>query len=158
MSTFAKSAHLLVYSTAFGASLYQSFYAGILAYRNLSIQDFSALQNALFPGYFALQVASSAVLLFTKPARFGNRTLAIALVTSAVNAFVVLPLSQRVSKRRAEQAALEGKSWRDADISDELKGLNKEFAKYHSVSVLANFGTIGSLLAYGVFLAGAIAF
>ncbi|PRT53252.1 hypothetical protein B9G98_00872 [Wickerhamiella sorbophila] len=150
-------AHLLGYSLVFGATCYQSFYAGIMAYKALNLDNFSALQNRLFPGYFGLQTAGSAFLMLTVPfvaTRCHKVALGISLVSALINLVVILPKSQRVSAARAAQAAAEGKSWRDPEISDELRALNKQFGHLHRISVLLNFATVFSLGYYGIKLGG----
>lgn len=147
------AAHLLGYSLVFGATCYQSFFAGIMAYKALNLENFSALQNRIFPGYFTLQSAGSAFLFLTLPfaaTRCHKVALSISLISALINLAVILPKSQRISAARATQAAAEGKSWRDPEISDELRALNKQFGRLHGISVLLNFATVFSLGYYGI--------
>lgn len=147
--------HLLGYSIVFGATCYQSFFAGIVAYKALPLEGFSALQNRIFPGYFAIQTVGTIFLLLTRPfvtSRVQNVALGVSLAAALINLGVILPKSQKISAARATQAAAEGKSWRDPTASDELKALNRQFGKLHGISVLLNFASVFSLGTYGATL------
>jgi hypothetical protein len=55
------------YGTLLGTSIYQSFVNGIVSYRALPRPQFSTLQAALTPVYFAIQTALPVVMMLTFP-------------------------------------------------------------------------------------------
>ncbi|OIV91000.1 hypothetical protein TanjilG_16960 [Lupinus angustifolius] len=54
VSTYLKLAHLLSFSTAFGAALWVTFIGGIIMFKNLPRHQFGNLQSKMFPAYFSL--------------------------------------------------------------------------------------------------------
>jgi hypothetical protein len=147
--------HLLLYSALLGATTYQSFYAGIVAYKVLPLKDFATLQANIFPRYFGFQTLASAVLLLTPPFQFGAAAytvLGTSLVGAAVNVGYLGPKSNAIKGKRDLQMEIEGKTYKDPTASDEMKKLNKQFGATHGISVLLNLiGWLG-LVAYGVLL------
>lgn len=148
--------HLWTYSLLLGATAYQSFYNGIVAYRALPHEHFSNLQAKLFPGYFAFQAVASGILLLTPPfaatAAF-YWPLGICLVGGLLNTLVLGPANRRVMAQRKAQLAKEGlTNHKDPNASAELKAINKEFAKVHGASVLINMIAFGAMAYYGVTL------
>lgn len=143
----------------FGTTTFQSFYNGIVAFKTLPYEHFSALQSKIFPPYFVFQTAASLFLLATPPVAFAssvllakNLTLGVATLGGAANALYFGPKSRVVMAKRREQIAIEGKAHNDPTASDTMKQINKEFGKIHGLSVLCNLGTFLGLLAYGVIL------
>lgn len=143
----------------FGTTTFQSFYNGIVAFKTLPYEHFSALQSKIFPPYFAFQTAAAVVLLLTPPVSFAssivlakNLSLGIAAVGGAANTFYFGPQSRVVMAKRREQVAIEGKPHNDPTASETMKKINKEFGKIHGLSVLFNLGTFLGLAAYGVIL------
>ncbi|KAL9625843.1 MAG: hypothetical protein Q9160_000163 [Pyrenula sp. 1 TL-2023] len=59
--------HILSYGTLLGTEVFQSFIAGVQAYRVLPRPQFATLQSALFPIYFSMQTALPVVLALTYP-------------------------------------------------------------------------------------------
>jgi hypothetical protein len=59
--------HILAYGTLLGTEVFQSFIAGVQAYRVLPRPQFSTLQSALFPIYFSMQTTLPVVLALTFP-------------------------------------------------------------------------------------------
>ena len=54
LSTFLKLAHLLCFSTAWGAALWVTFIGGIIMFKNLPRHQFGNLQSKMFPAYFSM--------------------------------------------------------------------------------------------------------
>lgn len=152
--------HLWTYSLLFGATAYQSFYNGIMAYRALPHEHFSNLQAKLFPGYFAFQALASGILLLTPPFVAGATfywPLGICLVGGLLNTLVLGPANRRVMAQRKAQLEKEGLSHhKDPKASAELKAINKEFAKVHGASVLVNMIAFGAMTFYGATLTGGL--
>lgn len=151
--------HMLLYSVLFGSTAYQSFFAGIVAFKTLPYEQFSALQAKIFPPYFNFQAVASTLLLLSPPVKFvgtaailARGSLGTAAVGSLANIFWLSPLTRDIMARRRAQEAKEGKSCKDKDVSEDMKLVNKEFGKVHGYSVLANMGTFLGLLTYGVVL------
>ena len=59
--------HILAYGTLLGTEVFQSFIAGVQAYRVLPRPQFATLQSALFPIYFSMQTALPVALALTFP-------------------------------------------------------------------------------------------
>lgn len=59
--------HQLTYGSLLGSTLFQTFFAGPLAFKVLPRPSFSTLQTAVFPPFFALQTALPLVLALTWP-------------------------------------------------------------------------------------------
>lgn len=122
--------HILSYSTLLGSNLFQTFMNGPIAYKALPRPQFSTLQQAIFPPYFAFQTALPVVLALTFP---GERIAAAAgigearqnagyrgllhpdntwsalvpiglmFVTSALNLLVLGPATTKVMRERKHQ-------------------------------------------------------
>lgn len=147
--------NLLLFSLLFGATMYQSFVSGIVAFRALPYEQFSLLQSNIFPIYFYGQLALSLLVYATAPHQpvFGRVALVVVAI-SAVNSFVLLPQTRKVMEERRRQEVLDGRSCRDEVKSEEMKALNKRFGKVHGISVLLNLAGVVSLVAYGILLGG----
>lgn len=150
--------HLLAYSLLFGATTYQSFFAGIVAFKTLPYNHFSALQAHVFPVYFSGQSILSLFLLLTRPVDFAESanlaclTLVLSAATGLLNMLVLSPLTRRVMEARRKQEGIDGKSCKDPNPSDEMRALNKRFGKIHGISVLLNLAGFISLILYGIVL------
>lgn len=62
-----KRYHILTYGTLLGSNIFQTFLNGPLAFKVLPRPQFSTLQQAIFPPYFAFQTALPIVLALTWP-------------------------------------------------------------------------------------------
>lgn len=84
------------YGTLLGTEVFQSFIAGVQAYRVLPRPQFATLQSALFPIYFSMQTALPIVMAITYPGErsaVGNTNIGLSGVLAEVNRFgVLLPL------------------------------------------------------------------
>ncbi|ODQ63871.1 hypothetical protein NADFUDRAFT_47677 [Nadsonia fulvescens var. elongata DSM 6958] len=161
LSTLATVApyHVILYSLVFGSTAYQSFYAGIVAFKALPHDKFSALQARIFPGYFTFQTAASAALLaslsfmpLAGAATAAYVSLGTATVGGLINVTTMMPITKEIMARRVKQQEIEGKHFKDPSASDEMKKINKEFGKSHGISILLNLAAFGGLLAYGVIM------
>ncbi|KAK9447816.1 uncharacterized protein V1518DRAFT_76884 [Limtongia smithiae] len=151
--------HLFGYSLLFGATVYQSFFVGIMAFRALPRQHFAALQRKIFPPYFAMQAALPVFLALTTPvpgALAGVTTTVVSLVITAVTGLVnyaaIGPMTVNLMNARKAQETKEGKKYYDEGVSDEMRALNKRFGAIHGISTLINLGTLFAIAAYGVVL------
>lgn len=147
--------HFLLYSIVYGATTYQSFYVGLVAFRTLPLEYFSKLQSRIFPRYFPFQLLAAVALLGSVPGELVPLvwgTLGVSAATALINTAYLGPASSKLSVQRLEQAASEGKSPKDPSASDKLKKMNKRFGMMHGISVLLNLGYWGALTVYGVHL------
>jgi len=146
-STLATPApyHLLLLGTLTGSTLYQSFFAGIVAFKALPRPSFSKLQERIFPGYFALQTIAPLLMYLTRPPQIKAWPFAVIGLSGLLNLTVIGPLTTKVIKQRREVEA------RDAD-STEMKTLNRKFGQAHGASSLTNMVTLLSTLYYTLLL------
>ncbi len=59
--------HILTYGTLLGSNIFQTFFAGPIAYTCLPRPQFSTLQQKIFPPYFTFQSVLPAILALTWP-------------------------------------------------------------------------------------------
>ncbi|CAN6309233.1 unnamed protein product [Urochloa humidicola] len=62
----ARLIHLLAFATAWGAGLWVTFIGGIVMFKRLPRHQFGSLQGKMFPTYFMLISASSALLPYLR--------------------------------------------------------------------------------------------
>ncbi|KAK9452870.1 hypothetical protein V1511DRAFT_506608 [Dipodascopsis uninucleata] len=152
--------HLFAYSTVLGSTIYQSFFIGITAFRALPRQHFSALQRKVFPPYFAMQAAVPVFLGVTAPFPIlqdylSLGSLAVAALTGLINAVIIGPMTVKLMTQRKAQEDKESKKYYEADVSEEMKTLNKQFGAIHGISTIFNLATLFALCLYGVVLSNA---
>ena len=163
------------YGTLLGSSIYQSFINGIVSYRALSRPQFSTLQAALTPVYFALQTALPVLMALTYPGvksltateasslrgllQEQNRYTVLAPIATicALNAINLLwagPVTTRIMKERKHQETRDGKKYYDQGTqSKEMQRLNRAFGRMHGVSAVTNLVGLGVTVFYGFLLA-----
>lgn len=122
--TDPKAYHILTYGTLLGSSMFQTFMGGPLAFKALPRPQFSTLQQAIFPPFFALQTALPVVLALTWPGEntvmgrqgegwrglteggglwSGLVPIGIMFGTSLLNLVVLGPATTKVMKERKHQ-------------------------------------------------------
>ncbi|KAL6713445.1 hypothetical protein ACLMJK_008910 [Lecanora helva] len=170
--------HILSYGTLLGTTVYQSFVNGIVSYRALSRPQFSTLQAALTPVYFAIQTALPVVMAITypgiknlSPMGGANESNSLSGVLEPRNRWTVLapiagiflmnvsnlvwagPVTTRIMKERKHQETRDGKKYYDeGPKSKEMERLNKAFTRMHSFSAITNLIGLGITVWYGVLL------
>lgn len=150
--------HFLFYSVVFGGSVFHSFIVSPIAFKHLSRQEFSNLQNKVFPFYFLGQALSPLVLGLSTPLRlcpFTIGLLTLSSVTGAINYFLLLPWCQQIKEQRNKLVSdklHEVIENGEVKPSAEMIRLNKQFGKYHGISSLVNVFSILSLGVYGIVL------
>lgn len=163
------------YGTLLGTEVFQSFIAGVTAYKVLPRPQFATLQSALFPIYFSMQTALPLVLALTFP---GERTaigripssisgvldpslrthvltpIVVMFLTGLANLIYVGPQTTHIMRERKHQETRDGKkSYDSGPQSEQMQALNKKFGIMHGVSSLVNmFGCVATLW-YGFYLA-----
>jgi len=169
--------HILTYGTLLGMEFYQSFVAGVVAFRALTRPQFGTLQNKVFPVYFSLQTALPVILALTYPgspssvgtpsslpgvlAESNRWSVLVPLVTvvstSLLNMFVAGPAVQKVMQDRKIQETRDGKkSYDPPPHSKEMQQLNKAFGKMHGISSLLNLVSFLATVGYGLTIAARI--
>ncbi|KAI9721871.1 MAG: hypothetical protein M1828_004966 [Chrysothrix sp. TS-e1954] len=167
--------HIVSYGTLLGSEFFQSFVAGIVAFRSLPRAQFSTLQTAIFPVYFGMQTALPTILALTYPGtqslRGGTESglsgfmteqnrwsvlvpLTTVFITGLVNMVLVGPATTNVMKERKHQETRDGKKSHDAGPhSKEMQALNRRFGRLHGASTLINLAGLVATIAYGGTLA-----
>ncbi len=162
------------YGVLLGTTTFQSFVAGIVAYKALPRAQFSTLQQATFPYYFAMQTALPVLLALTLPeertaisTRPGSLSgvfdpdnrlhvltpIVTMLVTALVNVAYLGPATTRCLRQRKHQETRDGKkSFDAAPHSQEMQLLNKKFNYLHGSSSLINLIGWGAMVWYGFYL------
>lgn len=150
--------NLLLYSVAFGGGVMHSYIVSPIAFKYLAREEFSNLQNKVFPIYFIGQTAAPLLLGATSPVltNVALSLLGVSLVAGALNYFWCLPTCKRIKDERNKLIAdkkhehvVDG----ETKPTDEVLALNKQFGMYHGFSSLFNLVSLLTLGAYGVLLA-----
>ncbi|KAI4749295.1 hypothetical protein E4T50_00479 [Aureobasidium sp. EXF-12298] len=153
-----KAYHILSYGSFLGATLFQSFIGGVVAFKVLPRAQFSTLQKATFPIFFALQSVLGLTLMVTYPGEKllgvggqyirenvgwrgllvdSNRwpvfvPLATIFVTSVLNSLIIGPATTKTMKDRHHQETRDGKKYSDpGPHSKAMEQLNKTFGMLH---------------------------
>ncbi|KAF7804907.1 transmembrane protein 205 [Senna tora] len=175
LSTYLKLAHLLSFSTAFGAALWVTFIGGIIMFKHLPRHQFGNLQSKMFPAYFlmvgvccAISVASFGYLHPWKSSSIAERYqlgfLLSSLAFNLANLFVFSPMTIEMMRQRhkveRENNIGEEVGWSKnvevAKKNPKLAAMNKKFGMIHGLSSLANIMSFGSLAMHSWYLAGKI--
>ncbi|KAL1296995.1 hypothetical protein AAFC00_004591 [Neodothiora populina] len=174
-----KAYHILSYGTLLGATVFQSFIGGVVAYKCLPRPQFSTLQQNIFPIFFGIQTVLPLIMLATYPGEKllgiggeyirenvgfsgvmaeSNRwsvlvPLATILITSAANMFFVGPATTKTMKQRHHQETRDGKkSYDQGPHSPEMQRLNKAFGSLHGISTILNLAGLGAMIYYAYVL------
>ncbi|KAD5316910.1 hypothetical protein R6Q59_032171 [Mikania micrantha] len=175
ITTFVKLAHLLCFSTAWGAALWVTFIGGIIMFKNLPRHQFGNLQSKMFPAYFMMVGICCAVSVgcfgYTHPWKSSSTAekyqlgfLVAAFVFNLTNLFVFTPMTIEMMKQRhkVERDSNIGeevgwtKNQEVAKVNPKLAAMNKKFGMIHGLSSLANIMSFGSLAMHSWYLAGKI--
>ncbi|XP_059625602.1 uncharacterized protein LOC132268783 [Cornus florida] len=175
LSTYLKLAHLLCFSTAWGAALWVTFIGGIIMFKNLPRHQFGNLQSKMFPAYFsmvgvccAISVASFGYLHPWKSSSTVDKYQLVFLLSAFLfnltNLFVFTPMTVGMMKERhkieREENIGEEVGWSKnreaAKVNPKLAAMNKKFGMIHGLSSLANIMSFGCLALHSWYLAGKI--
>lgn len=145
--------HMLAFSSWFGCSVWVSFVAGIIMFKNLPRHVFGRLQAKLFPVYFVFAAVTIAVAMVTASAlRWSIQPLGIILGTILLNLVYFEPETTRImfERHRVERRLGTGHEVgilkpKDPEKANdpELKKLSKHFGMLHGFSTLFNLGALG---------------
>lgn len=139
-----RAMHLTAFSFWFGTNVWTTFIAGITMFRNLPRQQFGKLQASLFPKYFQVGTACSALLLFTaRTLHYPLWPIAMSLAGTLANQVYYEPASSAVMFERFER--------QNAGFKNEErdKALKSQFNKLHGLSSLLNLVALIGLVVHG---------
>ncbi|KAL3531525.1 hypothetical protein ACH5RR_010847 [Cinchona calisaya] len=175
--SFLKLAHLLCFSTAWGAALWVTFIGGIIMFKNLPRHQFGNLQSKMFPAYFSLVgiccAVSVASFAYLHPFKSASSTekyqlgfLVAAFAFNLSNLVVFTPMTIEMMKQRhkieREEKIGDEVGWTKnqeaAKVNPKLAAMNKKFGMIHGLSSLANIMSFGSLAMHSWYLSGKINF
>ncbi|XP_010521444.1 PREDICTED: transmembrane protein 205-like [Tarenaya hassleriana] len=175
VTALLKLAHLLSFSTAWGAALWVTFIGGIIMFKNLPRHQFGNLQSKMFPAYFTLVGICCAISLaafgYLHPWKSSSAVekyqlgfLLSAFAFNLSNLLVFTPMTIEMMKQRhkVEKENSIGteigwsKNQEVAKSNPKLAAMNKKFGMIHGLSSLANIMSFGSLAVHSWYLAGKI--
>ena len=154
----AVAAHALAWGTQLGTTIYTTFFAGILMFKNLPRQTFGKLQSHLFPAYFSIIAATlfiQAATLALSPAGLAKPqaiSLGVGLLSTLANLLWAEPAATESMFKRYALENAPAASRDEAAIS----GLKKEFGKLHGLSSLFNLAALIACVSHGVWLSGLV--
>lgn len=135
--------HLTAFSFWFGTNVWTTFIAGITMFKSLPRQQFGKLQANLFPKYFQVGTACSALLLFTAPRlNYSLWPIAASLACTLANQVYCEPASTEVMFERYRRQN-EGIKDKEEDAA-----LKKRFSKLHGLSSLLNLVALVGLVVH----------
>ncbi|EGF99210.1 uncharacterized protein MELLADRAFT_73430 [Melampsora larici-populina 98AG31] len=155
-ATFSpRSAFHLALATNIGAGIWVSFIGGVIMYKNLPRPVFGNIQRKLFPAYFTLGSALSAVLFSlqlklspTSQSQLFRPSLSSAFliplllssmtISSLTNLLYIGPKTTKIMLNRHALEEEEKKQYNDSNVGDEMKALNKQFGIAHGISSSLN--------------------
>jgi hypothetical protein len=161
------------YGTLLGSTLFQSFIAGVVAFKVLPRPQFSTLQKHTFPVYFTLQTVTPLAMILTYPSgasrlipylsstpvlqsptdRLTAWLIGTMLVTAVANLVYVGPKTTEIMKIRKHQETRDGKAAYDkGPHSEEMQKLNRQFSILHGISSITNLVGLGAMVWYGAVL------
>ncbi|RPA88088.1 hypothetical protein BJ508DRAFT_2531 [Ascobolus immersus RN42] len=169
--------HVIAFGTLFGSQFFQTFIGGTTAFRALPRPQFSQLQSRVFPIYFGIQSFYPIILLITHPHfRFLDPLnsittspslyaaiipIGLGFLSGLVNSVLIGPKTQAVMRERKVLEAKEGRRYYetyDGGHSEDMKKVNKKFAKLHGISSALNLVSLVASTWYGNQLANRIVF
>ena len=168
----ARSIHLLSWGTCFGASVWVSFFSGIIAFKTLPRHKFGLLQSKTFPVYHAVQTGTLALTIAASAAEntpaslvdsFTHPNLYLlfpALFACVHNLFLFEPWTTSVmwERHKIERELGTGHEIGQLRPSDpekandpRLVAISKKFGMLHSVSVSLNLVALISIGCHAVY-------
>lgn len=158
MSFIKPAAHLFTFSFLFGGNIFYSYIASPIAFKHLDRENFSKLQNKVFPIFFQIQSLAPALLFLTLPSKSILYTkaplisLAVCAASGLANLVWLLPWTRKVKEQRKHLAQKYSAEDQKHLLEIEDAPLRKEFGKSHGLSLLFNLTHCVSLTVYGAYL------
>ncbi|CAI5489021.1 unnamed protein product, partial [Closterium sp. Naga37s-1] len=170
--------HVLCCSVALGASVWVTFFAGVIMFRHLPRHTFGSIQGRLFPAYFRLMALCSALSALALKLTLNPTAAAAAagagglqqvqlllllaaLSAALLNLLLFEPITTKImrERHRIEKEAGIGqevglsRNREVARTNKELAAVNRRFGMWHGMSSLSNLAALCSLGANAWFLA-----
>lgn len=156
--SFLLPIHILTYGYTFGSTTFHSYVASIKGLEVLPRRQFGQFQSAVLPIQIITQSLAPVVIGATAPYTIPGVGLGLLLASSAggvINWAWFTPLCNKLKDERWKLVdARFGGDNDKAVASGELKAIDKEFGKWHGMSMAANLLSILSITAYGFVLSG----
>ncbi|GJP36655.1 hypothetical protein CLOM_g21140 [Closterium sp. NIES-68] len=169
--------HVLCSSVATGASVWVTFFAGVIMFRHLPRHTFGRIQGRLFPAYFRLVALTSALAALALKLRLSWAAsgaaeaagalqhvqlllLLAALSGALLNLLLLEPITTKIMQERhriekeagiGEEVGL-SRNREVARTNKELAAVNRRFGMWHGMSSLSNLVALCSLGAHAWFL------
>lgn len=150
--------HIISYGYTLGSTSFHSFIASPKALETLPRRQFGEFQGEVLPIQFWTQTLAPIVIGLTAPytiSAIGLGLLATSSFGGIANLGYLTPLCQDLKDKRWK--IIDDKFNGDdkaANESGDLDSLNKQFGKWHGLSMLSNLVSIVTLTAYGFVLSG----
>jgi len=149
--------HLLSFSSFYGCSIWVSFVAGIVMFKNMSRHSFGRLQAKLFPKYFqfsTITIGISIILMYKELIVIEQKQfmcLCAIMIITLINLLVIEPKTTSIMYERhvIERKLGTGHEIGQIKSSDpkiandsELKAISKRFGMFHGISSSLNLISI----------------
>lgn len=148
--------HVLTYGFVFGSSVFHSLIASPRAFETLPRREFGAFQAVTLPIQFATQTLAPLVIGLSAPYTVSTLGLGLLAATSIGGALNILYLTPKCAQLKTERWALiDAKYGGDealAKASGDLAVIDKQFGKFHMLSMVSNLASIIAITGYGFVL------
>lgn len=144
--------HFLAWGYDFGSTSFHTFIGSIAALHTLKRRDFGAFQNKVFPYQFWTQTLAPGLIAFTAPytlTSVGIGLLAASSIGGILDLAIAEPKCRSIKEKRdtITDNVYKGDD-EAAKKSGDLDALNKEFGKYHTLSLFFNAVSIFTITGY----------
>lgn len=148
--------HILALGYTVGSTAFHSFIASPIAIKTLPRREFGEFQGKALPIQMMTQTIAPLVIGLTAPYTISTVGLALLATSSLAGLFNIGYVNSKcIDLKNKRYAIIDGKFGGDIEKANEcaeVKALNKEFGKWHGVSMLANLISIVTITAYGFVL------
>ncbi|KAI6674550.1 hypothetical protein NL676_002456 [Syzygium grande] len=127
-----KLAHLLGFTTAWGAALWVTFIGVTIMFRNLPRHQFGNLQSKMFPAYYLMLAVCCAISV----ASFGYLHACMEVIIH--NREVPARMMKQRHRVEEEDEIGRSKNRKAAKVNPKLAAANRKFGMYHGLSSLAS--------------------
>lgn len=146
---------VFAFALNFGMSMWITFVAGLVMYKNLPTQTFGYIQSKLFPYYFIIGAITGLTMLLiaiyssrnnvelTKQQKSVLIAMSVTFLTNLCNGIFIGPRAYAImfEKHRIEK---ETENKEELDNNPQYKAVKKSFGKIHGVSSLLNMFSVGA--------------
>lgn len=150
--------HLMTYGYTFGSTTFHSFVASFKAIETLPRREFGEFQGKVLPIQFVTQSVAQIIIGLTAPytiSTLGLGLLGVSALGGIANIAYLTPKCAHFKTKRWEIVDTKYNGDNEAAVkSGEVSALDKQFGKFHGMSMGANLLSIVALTAYGFILSG----